>query len=67
MMKTPNDINGIRTEAIMRRIANANMPVSDYNEMYIAIYETLKKISIKNLQRCLKEDVRIFDNSDMGE
>ena len=61
-MKTPNDINGIRTEAIMKRIANTDMPVSDYNEMYMAIYETLQKISIKNLHRCLIEGVRIFDD-----
>jgi len=61
-MKTPNDINGIRTEAIMKRIANTDMPVSDYNEMYTAIYDTLKKISIENLHRCLKEDIKFFDH-----
>ena len=60
-METPNDINGIRTEAIMRRIANTDMPVSDYNEMYMAIYETLKKISIQNIKRCLGENLNFFD------
>ena len=60
-METPNDINGIRTEAIMKKIAKPDMPVSEYNEMYMAIYETLRKISIRNLQRCLSENVNFFD------
>ena len=63
-MQTPNDINGIRTEAIMKRLTSElflGMPTDRYNEMYIIIYETLKKISIQNLQRCLGENLNFFD------
>ena len=63
-MQTPNDINGIRTEAIMKRLTSelfSGMPTDRYNEMYMIIYETLKKISIKNLKRCLGENLNFFD------
>ena len=63
-MKTPNDINGIRTEAIMKRLTTelfSGMPTDRYNEMYMIIYETLKKISIQNIQRCLGENLNFFD------
>ena len=63
-MKTPNDINGIRTEAIMKHLTSelfSGMPTSRYNEMYTIIYETLKKISIKNMHRCLKENIKLVD------
>ena len=51
-MKTPKDINGVRTELIMQTIklelyANL-MPTSEYNRMYEIVYESLKKISIRN-------------------
>ena len=63
-METPNDINGIRTEAIMKRLTSellSGMPTARYNEMYMIIYETLKKISIQNIQRCLGENLNFFD------
>jgi len=63
-MQTPNDINGIRTEAIMKRLTSelfSGMPTDRYNEMYMIIYETLKKISIQNIKRCLGENLNFFD------
>ena len=69
-MKTPNHINGIRTEAIMKRLTSelfSGMPTDRYNEMYTIIYETLKKISIKNLYQCLKEDIKFFDRKYLGK
>ena len=66
MMETPKDINGVRTELIMQSINSDmyfdEMPVSEYNQMYMIIYESLKRISKRNILRCMQEfDVGFFD------
>ena len=65
-METPKDINGVRTELIMQSINSDmyfdEMPVSEYNQMYMIIYESLKRISKRNILRCMQEfDVGFFD------
>lgn len=67
-METPNDINGVRTELVMQninhKIYNGFMPVHEYNQMYMIVYESLKKISIKNLHRSIREmGIDLFDTS----
>ena len=66
MMETPKDINGVRTELIMQTINSDmyfdEMPVSEYNQMYMIIYESLKRISKRNILRCMQEfDVGFFE------
>ena len=65
-METPKDINGVRTELVMQTINSDlyfnEMPVSEYNQMYMIIYDSLSKISKRNLLRCMQElDVGFFD------
>ena len=64
-MKTPNDVNGLRTEMIMQNIKeeiyNGEMDVSKYNEMYFLIHKSLTKISIKNIHKSMKEmGIKLF-------
>ena len=65
-MKTPNDINGVRTELIMKTISlelyAGIMPTKDYNQMYEIVYKSLAKISKRNLLRCMEKlDIGIFE------
>ncbi len=65
-METPNDINGIRTELIMadikERVFDGRMDVSLYNKIYSTVYNSLCKISIKNLAQSMKHmGIKLFD------
>jgi len=55
-MQTKKDSDGIRTEATMRAITKIlDLPVPVYNRIYEAVYEEMRQLTIKNLQKCLRE------------
>jgi len=65
-METPKDINGVRTELIMQNIHkevfDGVLTASEYNQIYMIIYKSLRKISKRNLLRCMKElDYGLFE------
>ena len=65
---SPNDINGVRTDLIMKRINekvyNNNLLPGKFELMSEIIYKSLTDISIINLSTLLKQtELRLFDNT----